>query len=153
MTVGNAGSAPVLILDDYLPYHLCVCASRVAQEFEQLCLQKYAIGIPEWRVLMILRESGTLTAKQIAQRYRMHKTKVSRAVSLLEERKMLKGRVNPMDRREAFLSLTVHGREACDALARPAIDFAHRLAERIDPADRHVVARAIKKLVEQPPAA
>ena len=143
---------PVPILEDYFPYQLCVCGSQVAREFEKLCLAKYVIGIPEWCVLTILRQSGTtLTAKQISERYRMHKTKVSRAVKLLEQRKMLAGHANPVDHRETFLSLTALGRETCDALSVPTIDFAHRLAERVDPQDRAPFARAIKKLMEQLP--
>ena len=64
----------------------------------------------------------------------MHKTKVSRAVALLEKRRLLVRRANREDMREAFLSLTAAGRAMYEELAPHALDFARRLTEILDPA-------------------
>jgi DNA-binding MarR family transcriptional regulator len=71
---------------------------------------------------------------------------VSRAVSLLEKRKLIARRANSADLRESFLSLTATGRAAYEELAPVAIDFGERLAEVIDPADRAAFERALDAL-------
>jgi DNA-binding MarR family transcriptional regulator len=79
----------------------------------------------------------------------MHKTKVSRAVALLERRKLVTRRVNRADLREAFLSLTPSGRDAYSELAPIALEFARKLLETVDADDRAALDRAIKKLTER----
>jgi DNA-binding MarR family transcriptional regulator len=79
----------------------------------------------------------------------MHKTKVSRAVAMLERRKFVGRRANRDDLREAFLSLTPAGREIYDELAPSAIEFARQLMEAVEPADRAALGRALKKLIER----
>jgi DNA-binding MarR family transcriptional regulator len=76
----------------------------------------------------------------------MHKTKVSRAVALLEKRKLLLRRANRADMREAFLSLTASGRAMYEELAPHAIDFTRRLTEILKPEDRAAFDRALKQL-------
>ena len=86
------------------------------------------IGVPEWRVLVTLGQYGVMTGKAIGAHTHMHKTKVSRAVALLEKRKLVARRANRDDKREAFLSLTaagprhVRGGRAARARFRAAAD-------------------------------
>jgi DNA-binding MarR family transcriptional regulator len=79
----------------------------------------------------------------------MHKTKVSRAVALLERRKLVTRRANKADLREAFLSLTPAGRDIYTELAPTALDFARKLLETVDAGDRAALDRAITKLTER----
>jgi DNA-binding MarR family transcriptional regulator len=51
--------------------------------------------------------------------------------------------------RESVLSLTPAGREIYEDLAPIALDFAKRLAEAIDAADRPAFERAIGRLIER----
>jgi len=138
-----------LKLEEFLPYRLNVCASLVSQALSRIYGERYKIGIPEWRVLVTLGQFGMMTAKTIGTHSHMHKTKVSRAVALLKRRKLVARRANRVDLREKFLSLTVTGREAYDELAPMALDFAHRLMETVDAADRAVLDRALKKITER----
>jgi DNA-binding MarR family transcriptional regulator len=79
----------------------------------------------------------------------MHKTKVSRAVAELEKRKLVTRRANRADLRESFLSLTTTGRTIYEELAPGALDFARRLGEVVDPADRAAFERAMQRLTER----
>ena len=135
-----------LKLDEFLPYQLNVCANLVSQALSRVYAERYKIGVPEWRVLVTLGEFGNMTAKAIGVHSHMHKTKVSRAVALLERRKLVARRANRADLREAFLSLTPAGRDMYNDLAPMALDFAHQLLETVDPADRAALGRALKKL-------
>ncbi len=121
-----AEEAPVrqtlLELQDFLPHRLNVLSSLVSQALTRVYGQ-YGIGIPEWRVLVTLGQFGVMTGKAIGTHTHMHKTKVSRAVAQLEQRKLLARRANRADLREAFLSLTPAGRAIYEELAPRALEF------------------------------
>ena len=147
---GGAGSgAAPLKLEEFLPYRLNVVASLVSQALSRIYVDRYGIGVAEWRVLVTLGEFDRLTAKAIGAHSHMHKTKVSRAVSELERRKLIARRENSADRRETFLSLTPAGRTIYRDLAPGAIALAQHLFETIDPADRAAFERAVTRLTEQ----
>ena len=89
-----------------VPAHrLNVLSSLVSQALTSVYGQ-FGIGIPEWRVLVTLGENGVMTGKAVGAHTHMHKTKVSRAVAQLEQRKLISRRANRADMRESFLSLT-----------------------------------------------
>lgn len=140
---------PALRLDKFLPYQLNVCANLVSQALSRIYAERYKIGVPEWRVLVTLGEFGMMTAKAIGLHSHMHKTKVSRAVAVLERRKLVTRRVNRADLREAFLSLTPAGREIYSELAPSALNFARQLMDSVDAADRAALDRALRKLTER----
>jgi DNA-binding MarR family transcriptional regulator len=142
-------NAVTLKLEEFLPYRLNVCAALVSQALSRIYADRYRIGVPEWRVLVTLGQFGAMTAKAIGAHSHMHKTKVSRAVALLERRKLVNRRVNRADLREAFLSLTAAGRDIYDELAPIALAFAQDLLETVDAADRAALDRALIKLTER----
>ncbi len=138
-----------LKLDEFLPYRLNVCAALVSQALSRIYPERYKIGVPEWRVLVTLGEFGMMTAKAIGSHSHMHKTKVSRAVALLERRKLVTRRINRADLREAFLSLTPNGRTVYNELVPIALDFARELLDTVDTADRAALDRALCILTER----
>src|ERR1700686_4286306 len=144
-----AGEAAPLKLEKFLPYQLNVVTSLVSLALSRVYARRYGIGVPEWRVLVTLGQYGVMTGKAIGAHTHMHKTKVSRAVALLEKRKLLARRANRADMRESFLSLTAAGRAMYQELAPHALDFANRLTEILSPSDRDAFHRALKQLTDQ----
>lgn len=142
----RANTAAALKLEQFLPYRINVVASMVSQALSRIYAERYGIGVPEWRVLVALGEHGTMTGKAVGSYSHMHKTKVSRAVALLEKRKMVMRRTNRADLREAFLSLTPAGRAIYEDMTPIALDFAKRLEDGIPAADRDAFERAIQGL-------
>jgi DNA-binding MarR family transcriptional regulator len=138
-----------LKLEDFLPHKLNVLSSLVSQALTRVYGQRYGIGIPEWRVLVTLGQYGVMTGKAIGAHTHMHKTKVSRAVAQLEQRKFVARRANRADLREAFLSLTPSGRAIYDEAAPIALDFTNRLSEVVAPSDRAAFDRAMRLLTER----
>ena len=145
---GAPEEAP-LKLEAFLPYRLNVLASLVSQALSRIYVERYGLGVPEWRVLVTLGQFGVMTGKAIGAHSHMHKTKVSRAVAELEKRKLVARRANRADLRESFLSLTPAGRAIYEELAPGALDFARRLAEVVDPQDRAAFERAVQRLTER----
>ena len=141
-----SGKQAALKLEDFLPYQLNVVASLTSQALSRVYARRYRIGVPEWRVLVTLGQYGVMTGKAVGAHSHMHKTKVSRAVALLEKRRLLVRRANREDMREAFLSLTSTGRAMYEELAPHALDFARRLTEILTPQDREAFNRAVQQL-------
>ena len=145
----HAAGAEQLKLEEFLPYRLNVCSSLVTQALSRIYAERYRMGVPEWRVLVTLGELGPMTAKAVGLHSHMHKTKVSRAVALLERRKLVSRRVNRADLREAFLSLTAAGRAVYNELAPAALAFVRQLLETVDPAERAALDRVLTRLIER----
>jgi DNA-binding MarR family transcriptional regulator len=139
----------LLRLEDFLPHKLNVLSSLVSQALTRVYGQRYGIGIPEWRVLVTLGQYGVMTGKAVGAHTHMHKTKVSRAVAQLEQRKFVSRRANRADLREAFLSLTPAGRAIYEEAAPIALDFTNRLSEVVAPSDRAAFDRAMRQLTER----
>jgi DNA-binding MarR family transcriptional regulator len=146
--VATGDDAP-LKLEQFLPYQLMVVASLVSQALSRVYARRYRIGVPEWRVLVTLGQYGVMTGKAIGAHAHMHKTKVSRAVALLEKRKLLVRRANRADMRESFLSLTANGRAMYEEVAPHALEFTRRLTEILAPNDREAFNRAVKQLTDR----
>ncbi len=95
-----------LKLEKFLPYQLNVVASLVSLALSRVYARRYGIGVPEWRVLVTLGQYGVMTGKAIGAHTHMHKTKVSRAVALMEERKLAGAARQP--RRHARIPSLAH---------------------------------------------
>jgi DNA-binding MarR family transcriptional regulator len=145
----NAMDGAPLKLEQFLPYQLNVVATLVSEALSRVYARRYRIGIPEWRVLVTLGQFGIMTGKAIGAHTHMHKTKVSRAVALLEKRKLLARRINRADMRESLLSLTPAGRAIYEELAPHALDFARRLTDTLTPGDRNAFQRALQQITDR----
>jgi DNA-binding MarR family transcriptional regulator len=143
-----ADQAP-LKLETFLPYQLNVVANLVSLALSRVYARRYGIGVPEWRVLVTLGQYGIMTGKAIGAHSHMHKTKVSRAVALMEKRRLVTRRANRADKREALLSLTGTGQVMYEEVAPHALDFAERLMQILDPGDRAAFHRALRQLTER----
>jgi DNA-binding MarR family transcriptional regulator len=154
-TAEKAGTAPdaaadaPLKLEQFLPYQLNVVSNLVSQALSRVYARRYRIGVPEWRVMVTLGQYGVMTGKDIGAHSHMHKTKVSRAVAVLEKRKLLSRRANRDDMRESFLSLTASGRTMYEEVAPHALDFARRLTDILTPNDRDAFIRSLKKITDR----
>ena len=122
-----------LQLEAFLPYRLNRIAAAVSQDFRSVYGPHHDLTIPEWRVLATLGQFEEMSAKAIGRHSAMHKTKVSRAVRALEERRWLKRSVSTADRREEILSLTALGREAYQQIVPKAVAFERRILDELGP--------------------
>ena len=115
-----AGDEPLLALEAFLPYRLMVAAEKISLGFSKIYKEKYDLSRPEWRVLASLAQFNRATATEVGAHSSMHKTKVSRAVFVLEKRKWLVRKADEHDRRVEWLELTREGKAKFAALAKLA---------------------------------
>ncbi|MEJ8572908.1 MarR family transcriptional regulator [Microbaculum marinum] len=138
-----------LRLDAFLPYRLAMLAEQVSQSLARLYSERYGITNPEWRVLAALGEHGTMTSTEIGRNSRMHKTKVSRAVSELEKKHLIIRETSPEDMRVAHLTLTAQGEAVYRKLVPLALRFGDRLAGGLSPEEAAVLERVLASLMER----
>ena len=138
-----------LRLEQYLPYRLNVVAFQSARALGRIYDAQFGIGIPEWRVVAQLGEFGRLTSRDIGELAQMHKTKVSRAVTELEQRGLVSRAENRQDRRESFVTLTAAGARIYAQIVPLALAFEARWTEGIASDELKVFERVLATLTER----
>lgn len=129
-----------LSLERFLPYRLSRITSLVSREFRTVYGAHHDLTVPEWRVLATLGQFEKMGAKAIGAHSSMHKTKVSRAVRALDERRWLKRHESDTDRREEILTLTTLGRRAYTDLVPRALAFEQRILAALGPEAEKLIA-------------
>ncbi len=137
-------------LPHFLPYLLNQAAEAASKEFQAYYRGRYAMLRTEWRVLFHLGCYGGLPAKRICEMASIHKTKVSRAVAALEQKRYIVRDQMPEDRRVERLTLTAAGRAVFDDLSVAAQGFETRLVEGLSAPELAVLRRSLVKLSHLP---
>jgi DNA-binding MarR family transcriptional regulator len=120
-------------LENFLPYLLNQAAEATSKSFHATYKAAYGMTRTQWRVLANLGKFGSMTARDICAISHIEKTKVSRAVSALEEDGLLSRTPSPQDRRAEILALTDRGREVFVDLGQRAIQYDLALRTQIGP--------------------
>lgn len=141
---------PPFHLPHFLPYLLNQAAEAASREFQDYYRARYGMLRTEWRVLFHLGCYGDLSAKQICEKALIHKTKVSRAVAALEDKRYLTRNPSDADRRIEMLTLTTAGHGVFNDLSRAAEGFENKLEGGLDPAEITALRRALLKLSNLP---
>lgn len=135
-------------LQGFLPYLLNQAADVSSNGFQNYYKAKYGMLRTEWRIVFHLGSYGTLTAKEICARARIHKTKVSRAVTALEKKRFLTRSERPTDRRHEELALTSRGRAAFTDLHKEAKRYDHQIMSHITEEHREILRDCLRQIAE-----
>ncbi len=135
-------------LKDFLPYLLNQAAEASSVEFQGYYKSKYGMLRTEWRVVFHLGRYDHMTAKEICDRARIHKTKVSRAVAELEKKGLLIRRRVDKDRRHEDLVLTPYGREVFDDLYGAARDFDRKLVKDMTKEEQQLLRKCLARIAD-----
>lgn len=121
-----------LRMEAFLPYRLIRVADRFDMAFSHYCGPEDELSWSEWQVLWSLGEQSPITAKAISMHSGLSKTKISRAVKVLEDRGYLLRKRDRVDRRFELLSLTEEGLARFDRLERCAHAFQRWLEQSVN---------------------
>lgn len=133
-------------LDDFLPYLLTRAAEEASLDFSSYYKATYGMLRTEWRVLFHLGHWGDMTAREICARSRLHKTKVSRAVKALEQKRFLRRETVERDRRHETLSLTAQGKRTYAELLGRAQAYDNTLLTDFSEAERKQLRDFLRRL-------
>ncbi|MEM9577348.1 MAG: MarR family transcriptional regulator [Pseudomonadota bacterium] len=135
-------------LQEFLPYLLNQAAETSSLAFQKTYKDRYGMLRAEWRVLFHLGLYGEMTAVEIGRRAQMHKTKISRAVHKLAERRFITRSRDLKDRRVEHLALTDRGKEAYRDLSKVAESYNAELEARLSDEEVDHLRSALEKLAK-----
>lgn len=133
-------------LADFLPYLLNQAAEKTSLDFSSIYRDRYNMLRTEWRVLFHLGHYGAMTATDIGRMSKMHKTKISRAIKALEDKRYLRRQEVSNDRRSATLSLAPAGKRAFDDLYAIAERHNKELLSQFSPGETLILLDCLQRL-------
>jgi len=96
---------------------LLLLVSLAAKPFARVHERKWGISLPEWRVVLKVRDQPGVSGSELAQDLGLDKMAISRAVRVLERGGYLDRAVAPGDVRRQALRLTAKGEDLCSAMS------------------------------------
>jgi DNA-binding MarR family transcriptional regulator len=123
-----------LRLAGYLPYRLSVAAHAVSSLIAGSYEQRFRLPIPQWRMMAILEEHGSLTQQDLVPLSTMDKQMVSRAARALLKRGLIRRADSKTDGRAYTLSLTAQGRSLYRKVVPLALQYERRLLQGLSAA-------------------
>jgi DNA-binding MarR family transcriptional regulator len=141
-------------LAGFLPYQLSVASNAVSDLIAERYRKRFALKIPEWRVMAILGDhgvgsdgaGGAMTQRALTAATLMDKVAVNRAVKVLEERGLVARVPNPVDGRSHLLELTGEGRAIHAEVMPLALATERDLLAGLDPHEIATVRRVLSGL-------
>ena len=135
-----------LILSEFLPYQLSVASNAVSDLIAESYRGRFALKIPEWRVMALLGERASATQRELVSATAMDKVTVSRATKALEDRALVRRAPNAADGRSHHLALSDTGRELYDQIVPLAQAMEKRLENVLDPGDAQRLEEILRRL-------
>jgi DNA-binding MarR family transcriptional regulator len=136
-------------VDDLLNYRLsCLLASSGAMVV-RLCEGRYGITRREWRLIALLAAHGAMSPSELAQRAHLERARISRHITELAERRLIRRVSLAEDRRRAEVDLTEEGRALYADLFPQSVHFNNQVLAALTPEEARVFERALDKLTER----
>lgn len=111
--------------------------------------EEFGIGVVEWRLLANLGSFSPMSAKDLSETTAMDAVSVTRALSLLVNKKLVSRRVDGKDRRKVVLRLTKAGLEAYERVTPLAQAIEHELVSALTPGEIDTLHAAMKVLASR----
>lgn len=135
-------------LHEFLPFQFVTVAEMVFKTFAEAYNDTVNLTVPEFRVLAVVGEHGTLSPTQTGHVTAMDKVKVSRAAQTLVAKKLLRQSQDPTDGRGRLLRLTKKGAATLRNATTLAADQEAELFGDLTEHERATLIVALKKLAD-----
>jgi DNA-binding MarR family transcriptional regulator len=142
----RAARRGALRLAGFVPFRLNRLAAEVSQHLSVIYRGRFALEIPEWRVMATVGQERGCTAQQVAASTRMHKTRVSRAIAQLRRRGLIERATSAQDRRALELRLSAAGRRMYAQLVPLALARERALLACLSPTQRRALLLGLERL-------
>jgi len=136
--------APVLELDDFVPYYVRAIANRLAQAASRLYQRKFGIGLTEWSCLSTQGKEEEISAPRICEMSGFDKALISRGLGSLEAKGFIQGRPVENHNRKRLIRFTPAGRALYVQIRALALVREQRLLEGLSPAERSALLAALR---------
>lgn len=136
---------PKLTLSEFLPYQLSITSNAVSDLIARAYRGRFALKIPEWRLMAVLGEVASATQRELVAATAMDKVTVNRASKALEDRGLIGRAPNVADGRSHHLALTDTGRELYDQIVPLALSVEAELEQILGSGE----AKALEAMLAQ----
>lgn len=120
-----------LDLANFLPFRLNQIAAEISGRLSTIYAERFDLDVPQWRVLATLVDQDGLSAQEIVESTRTHKSTISRAVQALIQRGLVMAGADDQDGRARKLALTKAGRQLMDEIVPLAQGFERDLLRQV----------------------
>lgn len=134
----------------YVPGLLLWITNKMTSGSSRLYRDQFDIGITDWRVLAFLAVQPNCTHGQICNVVGLDKAAVSRSVTQLESRGML--RTKQVTGRSVELNITASGRRLYERILVPAVLREEALLHGFSAAERELLIQFLHRLLDNIPA-
>ena len=137
-------------IQDLLSYRLHVVANLLSRGAELRYRREFGVSLWEWRTLALLgAATEPLSLNHLAHAAGVHKSQMSRVVSGLVERRLVRRATDPVDGRGLHIALSVHGRKVYDGLIKAAAERDAAFRDCLSANEKRVFDQALAKLAGQ----
>ena len=131
-----------------MPYRLAVTSNEVSGHIAGAYRKQFGLKIPEWRVMNVLGDAGSLTQRDLVRLTVMDKVAVNRACKLLEERGLIARSPNASDGRSHHLELTAEGRAMFDKIWPHSSAISNEIFSCLSDAETEKLRKILGKLLD-----
>lgn len=144
----DAGTSPgsYLQLETFLPSVIRNLAEEITASMSLRYTGDFQLTITEWRIILQLAAKESLTATEIVEITAMEKSKVSRAVSHLEERGFVARTPSEDDHRTKALTLTPPGQKLYGNIVPRVLNWEKYLLEGLEISEYRDLLYLLNKL-------
>lgn len=144
-------ATPTIDLGDYLPFYLIAIANRWTATSSRTYLQKFGIGIVEWRIMASLLANGAASSLDVVNMVGTDPASVSKAIRNLEAKGLATPVKGKFAGRTKPYELTEAGRHLSHEMEVLALRREELLMAQLDGSERRQLLDLIKKLHAQLP--
>lgn len=136
-------------LEDYFPYFLGTISNRWTTTSSKIYLERFGVGIGEWRVLASIQALGQASSQQIVGLISMDGGAVSRAVARLEQDGFIARAPGRFIGRTKPYQLTDEGRDLYAALRDLALAREDQLLGALSGDERRQLIALMRKVMSR----
>ncbi|MEJ6011881.1 MarR family winged helix-turn-helix transcriptional regulator [Novosphingobium aquae] len=133
-------------LTDFLPYLMAITSNAVSSRIADEYRLRFGLRIPEWRVMAVLGDGGSMTQREMVNATVMDKVAINRACKVLEERGLVARSPNQRDGRSHHLELTGEGRALYAQVMPMTYEMFERIFTRIEPSEQEALKTLLSRI-------
>lgn len=135
-------------LSDFIPYRMAITSNAVSGLIAGEYRSEFGLKIPEWRIMAVLGDAGSLTQRDLVRATLMDKVAVNRACKVLEDRGLVQRSPNEADGRSHHLELTEAGLAMCAEIWPQAVSVYDRIFAVLSPKETEKLRTLLDKLLK-----
>ena len=136
----------VVDVNQYTPYFLSAVNNKLSRGASQLYLDRFDIGIADWRVISMLAIEPWIPATRICQVVGLDKGATSRSLSKLSDQGIVDHETSEQDIRRRTWALNAKGYALHDAVLAVALDRERALITGVDPQELEVFLKVMRQM-------